>query len=189
MQWHYSERVAIDDKMIDYLKRRLDDIERQAAPAKIASDGKPTQISPHPPPIRPSDQSNSQLRRGAEAFASQLRQYEAAYQMNENQQWMVEWAERSRISKDDKDAMNKKWNEDMLRDEKRRSAHRADFDTRFRGPLLAYREEICKRVQFTSPCPDNTTSKSLDSGLLAGPSPIQEFANYLEVISRLLPSD
>jgi hypothetical protein len=132
----------------------------------------------------------SPRRRGAlSANLPLLRRYSVAYDVEERTIEDREWAERVKIPYDDKDARQKKWLQDMQSDQRRRNLHDGDFKTRFRPGLVAYKEKICKRLQFTSPCPQDDRSSLIDIGMLAGANPIQEFADYLEQISRLLPDD
>jgi hypothetical protein len=68
--------------------------------------------------------------------------------------------------------------------------HSADAQAEYRGQLwpeaIALRDEMARRVGLLKPYPSDHRSVAIDYGMLAGVSPINEAANYLEELARKL---
>jgi hypothetical protein len=148
------------------------------------------------------NQSNTVLRDYATRFVGELRRFEAKFDIDDQKQQNLEWNEvRDLLYSNDPDRLakaSKKGHENVTKYYERRKLHEEDFNTRYRPTILAYREEICKREEFTSPCETHSTKQSiagglvdpiameLDNGILAGINPIMQIADYLDKIIRNL---
>jgi hypothetical protein len=61
--------------------------------------------------------------------------------------------------------------------------HNAEYDVRFRPSIIAYKSEICRRQELTTPCAIPT----ILFDMLAGNNPEAEISDYLDMIIERLP--
>jgi len=192
IDWHFSGQVDTLHDTIDNQKTRIDMQNDKIVELQRKVEG----ISPNPIPPpkntesiikRLDDESNDKIKLGVTQFIKELRTFDAAFDVQDREVSDAQWRGLIAIPFDQKDKKQEEWNSFTNGMLERRTRHDADFNTRFRSPALAYREAICNRVQFTSPCPSrDMRSLMLDVGIYAGPHPIMEIADYLDEISRKL---
>lgn len=98
----------------------------------------------------------------------------------------MEWEQEASISESTKSEKINKWRSDRMADEQRDARHKAEYEVRFRQSVLLYKTEICKREQFTNPCPTNSPAVTMinfpEGALFVG-----EIADYLTLITNNLP--
>jgi hypothetical protein len=131
--------------------------------------------------------SNDQLRLKVTQFAEELSKFEARFQLANSQLEAEEGNQEAQIPRTNNDALQKRWVLNRAADEQRRNQHRAEYDVRFRSQAVSYKHEICKRMEFISPCPTKEAgAQMIDSGGV-GALFVGEVAGYLTVIANDLP--
>jgi hypothetical protein len=208
VSWHYSGQLETQKSTIDNQQERIQaqndqliDLRRQ-----LDVNSKPATVTSRPSTAlvkKLADQSNAELRGNASRFVAELRRFEAKFNVDDQMQQDMDWKDlRELLSGNDPDKFakaSKKGSENTSNYYERRKLHEENFNTRFRPSVLAYREEICRREEFVSPCETHNSKQSLarglvdpiaselDNGILAGIYPIMQIADYLDKIIRNLP--
>jgi hypothetical protein len=119
---------------------------------------------------------------------TQLRRFGAEFKLIDRSQSNAEWGQlTTAMPKDDRKAQDAAWVQYIQKSEERRNRHQSEFDVRFRPGIISYKDEICKREEFINPCPRDIRLSLLNTGMLAGPDPIADFADYLALIIGNLP--
>jgi hypothetical protein len=140
-------------------------------------------------------ESNAQLRKDAIAFASKLRRFDLVFQVKNAHEHEQEInAIQQMIPESDKNeaGIDKRWAAILAADaadNDRRARHQAEFNETFRSGVLHYKSVICRKVEINNPCPQDRRANMIDYGRFVGSNPISEFADYLESITDLLPTE
>jgi hypothetical protein len=209
VNWHYSEQIETQKSTIDNAHDRIQsqtdriiDLQRQlnsnVKPAPAISVPSSTAVK------RLSEQSNSDLRDNASEFVESIRQFDAAFEIEDQRIQDADWNEiRSVLPGNNPDRLAKttETGNQMYADlAERRKEHEEDFNIRFRPMVLAYINEMCKREEGRSPCEVHLTKREMSSGiidsiaeeiqdgLLAGIHPIMQIADYIDKLIRNLPN-
>lgn len=127
--------------------------------------------------------SNAELSRQAIALATEMRDFETE---SRNRGWEISEYEREKVSnaatEREKNIFRRQFTNNLLR---RSNEHQNQFRQRYLGKAVHLRDEMLRRVEH----PPNLDSRRLIAfdGILAGPSPVSDAADYLDQLARNLP--
>lgn len=129
--------------------------------------------------------SNAELSRQAIALATEMRDFETEFR---NRGWEISEYEREKVrnaaTEREKNIFWRQFTNNLLR---RSNEHNNQFRQRYLGRAVHLRDEMLRRVEH----PPNFDSHRLIAfdGMLAGPSPVSDAADYLDQLARNLPNE
>lgn len=128
--------------------------------------------------------SNAELSRQAIALAVEMRDFETEHR---NRDWEISEYERDRVRSAREKEKDLFWRQYANNSIRRSNEHQNRFRQRYLGKAVHLRDEMLRRVQP----PPNFDSHRLIAfdGMLAGPSPVSDAADYLEQLARSLPNE
>ncbi len=176
----------IEDKFNDEVKKN------DTFVAEIAELRK--QLQAHTPSTQSGDlgtlaaMSNSELRSAASQFVNELRKFQARFDTKKGQLQNQELANAATVPYDSPKAREEIWAKGTAAEMELQNQHNSEYDVTYRQQVLWYKIEICKRVEFLSPCPTNDIAAHMidEAAGMAWPKMV---ADYLTKIIDTLPSD
>jgi hypothetical protein len=126
--------------------------------------------------------SNAQLRQRVSDLTARMRTFEGVIKAEETK----ELFEKRQTSILEQPPQNNR-NVETARMLERSTEVQTQFRSQLLPQALALREILSNRIGISQPYPLIPNNVALDYGILAGPSPISNAANYLEQLARQLP--
>jgi hypothetical protein len=187
-----SQSSAIDKAIAPYQESLDTEVKKNAqlsdAIADLQKQLNPRVTSPPSDSVRLgniSTISDDQLKSDATEFIDELRKFEARFQLQERGREEQEFAAMANVGIEPQETRHKLWSDNAENMERRLDQHRAEYDVRFRKTVLIYKEQICTRVEFTSPCPTSDPAlPMIDSNV--GALFVGMIADYMTKITGLL---
>jgi hypothetical protein len=198
--WHYAEQIdtqkatiETQQSTIDNQKDRIDVQRDKLVELQRKSEGIHPQTTPiSPPPAlsgRLADQSNEELRKNATLFVENLRRFGARIRLQDDEASNADWAALATIPREDKKQRDEKWQEFIRKETNRSNMRQSQYDVEFRSGVISYKNEICKREEFISPCPIDYRMHMIDIGTVGGAMSVSDVADYLTLIINNLEND